>query len=592
VASQEPAAHVVSLLLGLGARGRTSPVAILRALGAPEKLLPRPEDSCAFVVDVGASDERPVVHATFSAEELGFRFGRPRFQPAQIGGDAEIVVDVDEDGSVAFRAALRLGAGGLTVEGTLSALAITARDIDPVWIAAVTTALAGATVVRVDDGSPPTLAPFTVPRAARLGGAVTVQLRAGDPVVRGRITLATPSTAAEPEGSALVLEGALGPARRLDGTSLRGTVALTDLLTTGAFDGAVRPLPGGTVEVEAALHGTLGAAVITGLVTASRLALAFYERPDGASFAQSHSSPVIALTDVAVLARYDRDQLVWHRLAAKAYGGSLGGEGRLGRRGAAIGLRAALALRDVSAGDVPIDATGRPLADLASGRLDVDLRFDREGASPAARATAEGALHLEDGHFPVLLRAQAPLAKYGLGLPSQSASRPSTCRIALHDRGWTFADVVAAVPGCATTGRVDVALDGTVDGALVVRLGQELLEKSKLTLFPSLLAGKLTVPVRITGMAARPDVDADLAACFGTLLSDAAGGVAALFTGSKPPPPLGADNASPRALVPDPYGAAARGDAAAEDALVRALVAAGAPWDVIDARVATHRRGG
>jgi len=71
--------------------------------------------------------------------------------------------------------------------------------------------------------------------------------------------------------------------------------------------------------------------------------------------------------------------------------------------------------------------------------------------------------------------------------------RPRHLR-ALLERGWTFADVVAAVPGCATTGRVDVANDGTVGGALVVKLGAELLEKSKLTLLPSLLAGKLVVP--------------------------------------------------------------------------------------------------
>ena len=149
---------------------------------------------------------------------------------------------------------------------------------------------------------------------------------------------------------------------------------------------------------------------------------------------------------------------------------------------------------------------------------------------------------------------------------------------------------VAAVPGCATTGRVDVASDGTVDGALVVRLGSELLEKSKLTLLPSLLADQLVVPVRITGAASRPHVDADLAACFGRLLSDAAGGVASLFTGSKPPPPLTPESTPSRTLAPDPFGAAGRADAAAEDALTSELVAKGADWNEIDARIAAHRR--
>ncbi len=72
-------------------------------------------------------------------------------------------------------------------------------------------------------------------------------------------------------------------------------------------------------------------------------------------------------------------------------------------------------------------------------------------------------------------------------------------------------------------------------GALVVKLGAEWLEKSKLTLLPSLLADKLVVPVRITGAASRPHVDADLASCFGTLLSDAAGGVAKIKARRRPP---------------------------------------------------------
>jgi hypothetical protein len=582
MAHPEPVLRLVTVLLGLGAAGETSPAALLRSLGVREKLLPRAEDTCAFAVERSADLELPL-RATFSARAIGFRFGRPRFHPAQLGGPAELVVEVPAEGELTIRASLQLGAGSLIVEGHPSALTVTAKDVEPSWVAAVVTALAGTTLVRVDDGSPVTFEPFTVPRTARLGASLLLDL--GRRSARGKVTLDTPRTEAAPEGTSLVLEGAVGPDQAIAGTTLRGALAAADLLTTGAFDGALRPLPEGSLRVDATITGSLRTAAITGLVTTPRLRLAFHERVDGGPHRPSVTAPVIPLADVAALFRYDGATLAWQRLAARAYGGSLGGEGRLGRRGAFVGLRAALALRDVTAGEIPIDANGRLLSDLASGRLAIDLRFDRDGAGEATSTTAHGALCLEDGVFPVLQRAQAPLGKVGLGLPPQTASGPATCTIALHARGWTFAEVIAAVPGCATTGRVDVSPDGAVDGALVVKLGAELLEKSKLTLLPSLLADQLVVPVRITGAASRPHVDADLASCFGTLLSDAAGGVAKIF--SRPPPPLAAPPA--RTLGPDPFGASARGDAAADDARARELVLEGVAFDEIAARLGAPR---
>ncbi len=125
-------------------------------------------------------------------------------------------------------------------------------------------------------------------------------------------------------------------------------------------------------------------------------------------------------------------------------------------------------------------------------------------------------------------------------------------------------------------------------GALVVKLGAELLEKSKLTLLPSLLADKLVVPVRITGAASRPHFDADLASCFGTLLSDAAGGVAKIS--SRPPSPMAVEAEPTGTLAPDPFGAATRAAIATEDALLRELFLAGAAFGDIDVRVAAHRR--
>ena len=235
---------------------------------------------------------------------------------------------------------------------------------------------------------------------------------------------------------------------------------------------------------------------------------------------------------------------------------AIASEGVLGLTEATRGVVATASLRDVNAGELPIDAS-RTVSLIASGHLSVDLRVEN--------GAGRGVLRLDDGVFPVLARGEAPLAKVGLRLPGTTASAPATCTIGLSERGWTFGDVYAAVPGCVATGRLDVDPAGVLDGALVVALGKELLETGTMT---SLLTERLTVPVRITGSAAAPVVDADLAATFGSFMTN--NRVAAVFRSkeSVAPPP------APVVELP-PIEAR---DLDREASTLRAWIRAGADW--------------
>jgi hypothetical protein len=215
------------------------------------------------------------------------------------------------------------------------------------------------------------------------------------------------------------------------------------------------------------------------------------------------------------------------------------------------------------------------------------MRFDRQGE--AGVVTGHGQARLDDAAFPLLARERAALAKYGIAPPAENATAPATLVIDLGERGWSLTQARGAVPGCEAAGDVHAAFDGTLEGALVVTLGEELLASSAVLVVPSILAEKLTLPVRIGGTLAHPRIDADLGACLGRfvtdnrvtqLFSEAASDVVSLFTGREatrpaPPPPTPPTNVQ---------------SARTDDELLRELAAARADWDEIEARLTEHRR--
>lgn len=473
-------------------------------------------------------------------------------------------------------------------EGSAPRLVVHARDADATFAEAVCRLTRGRLEVRVERDGPRPADELWIPRTAKIAGELTL---AADLTTTAEIAL---ETAAQPDGSSSVLLSSLrlspAPALRLDGSTLRGTLAIADALTAGAFDTALRPLPEGAARIDATLKGAIDDVVLAGFATVPRIRLAM----SGDSPA-IRNGPIVFATDVTTLFRIDTSKIVWQRCEGQVYGGRLQSSGVVGYGAGFVGMQSTIALRDVSLGHVPRDRSGRPVAESAFGRLNVDVRFDRKGET--GPVLGRGFARLDEAAFPALQRTRPSLARYGLEPPDARAIAPATVEITLAEHGWAFSNAFAAVPHMEARGDLRLGFDGNAEGAFVVTLGEAFLAASPLFVLPSILAERLTMPVRIDGPVARPNVHADLGTCFSRFMSEnrlsafvgeAASEVASLFTGKRPAPPPPQPSWPPAGHQPPPSPTAPID----EDAIIRELVAKGADWDEIEERLEDHRRGG
>lgn len=481
--------------------------------------------------------------------------------------------------------------GIVPFEGASSAprLVVHGRDAEASFGEAVCRLARGRLKVRVERSGSRPADELWIPRTAKIAGELTL---AADGSTTAEIAL---ETAVQPDGSSSVLLSSLrlsaAPALRLDGSTLRGTLAIADALVAGAFETALRPLPEGSARIDATMKGAVEAVVLSGFVTVPRIRLAM----TGDSPA-IRNGPIVFATDVTTLFRIDTSKIVWQRCEGQFYGGRLESSGIIGYggdEGGFVGLQSTVALRDVSLGHVPRDRSGRPIAESAFGRLNLDMRFDRKGE--AAPVHGRGFARLDEAAFPALQRTGPSLARYGLEPPDPRAIAPATVEIGLGEHGWAFTNAFAAVPHMEARGDIRLGFDGNADGSFVVTLGEAFLGASPLFVLPSILAERLTMPVRIDGPVARPSVHADLGSCFSRFMSEnrlsafvgeAASEVASLFTGKRPAPAAPQPSWPPVAHPPPPS------PAIDEDAIMRDLVAKGVDWDEIEERLDDHRRGG
>jgi hypothetical protein len=566
----------------------------------------RPEPAGSITLDLGLYGrlDELVLSGLLTSPSLRLAIvSRPEIAPLVVD-DVATALAVDHRSLTYAKGRFRAYGGTFSAEGTIplepaaatpgsaapALLDLHARDASASFIEAVAAFAPGRVRVRAEREGVRPGEEIWIPRTARVSGELRL---AADRSIAAEIALETsrPSDPEDAAGTALLATFRLSPEQRVDGSSIRGTVAVADVVASGAVAMDVRPLPEGAARIDATLKGPIDDVVLTGFLAAPRLKLALHE---GARVAAD--APTFVVTDLTTMVRIDATKIVWHRFEARAYGGTLASAGLLGAGtdGTFVGLQANVSVRDVSAGHLPTDPRGTPLAEIAFGRLSAEMRFERSGVD--GPVTGRGRARLDEGAFPVLARARPALGRYGLTPPAERAVGPATLSIALGQLGWSFSDIRGAVPGCAAIGDVRIGFDGSVDGALVVTLGRELLASSAVLVVPSILAEHLTIPVSLGGTLARPKVDADLGACLGrfvtdnrvtAMFSEAASDVVSLFTGrapSKPAPPLPSD-APP---VQERPGV----EPQADDALLREVVAAGVDWDEIEARLEEHRRGG
>lgn len=471
--------------------------------------------------------------------------------------------------------------------GTAPRLVVHGRDANASFAEAVARLARGRLKLRVQRDGPRPADELWIPRTAKIAGEVTL---AADMSTSAEIAL---ETAAQADGASSVLLSSFrlsrAPEARVDGSTVRGTLSIADALVAGAFDTTMRPLPEGAARIDATMKGAIDDVVFSGFATVPRIRVAM----TGDSPA-IRNAPVLFATDVTTLFRIDTSKIVWQRFEAQAYGGRVESSGVIGYGATFAGLQSTVALRDVSLGHVPSDRAGTPLAEVAFGRLNLDMRFDRKGE--VGTVLGRGFARLDEAAFPALQRTGPSLAKYGLEPPDARAIAPATVEIVLGEHGWTFTNLVAAVPHMEARGDIRLGFDGSAEGLFIVYVGEAFLAASPLLVLPSILTEKLTLPVRIDGAVARPNVHADFGSCFNRFMTDnrlsafvgeAASEVASLFTGRRPAPPPPPAPWPPPARVPQ-----APQEPIDEDALIRELVAKGADWDEIEERLEEHRRGG
>lgn len=325
-----------------------------------------------------------------------------------------------------------------------------------------------------------------------LAGSGRLRL-SGDLALRADVSLSTPA------GTALELGLALGRERDLDGSTLTGDVALSDVLASGLVAGGWEP--SGIVTVDALVgRATARGPVVLVALDSERIVVTAAEPP-----------LVAVATNVFAALRVDAGGVMWSRLEARLYGGTVASSGIWEREGR---QQARVSFSQVAVHELPAIA-GREPHDLVRGRVSGSVIGRVDGHLIAA-----GDLMLEDAAFPVLDLVRPVLARYGLRPPNEDAFGPVTATIVGNDWGLALRNVKVDLRGATLRGDLGVSRLRVLDGRAEVTLEEAYLRTSKLLTLPRVLADHLVVPIRIDGPLERPRIHARLGESLGRFLED------------------------------------------------------------------------
>ena len=347
----------------------------------------------------------------------------------------------------------------------------------------------GARLRGAGDGPRP-LDEIWLPRELAASGRLRLS---GDLSLRADVSLKTPVGTALELGLVLAREG------HLDGSTLTGDVALSDLLASGLVGGGWEPR--GIVTVDALVGATTARGPVVLVALDSEQIVVTAAEP-----------PLVAVaTSVFAALRVDAGGVMWSRLEARLYGGTVASSGvweREGRR------QARVSFSQVAVHELPAIA-GREPQHLVRGRLSGSVIARVDGHLVAA-----GDLMLEDAAFPVLDLVRPVLARYGLRPPNEDAFGPVTATLVGNDWGLALRNVRVDLRGATLRGDLGVSRSRELDGRAEVTLEEAYLRSSKLLTLPRVLADHLVVPIRIDGPLERPRVHARLGESLGRFLED------------------------------------------------------------------------
>ena len=438
--------------------------------------------------------------------------GRPDVPPYVL---EDATVDVAIDAAAFVYENLRFSAHGgrFVARGTIPLVAGTLEEAPRIALrleeGGAELAVALANLIERSDPASPRLAvqvegprpldEIWIPRDLVASG----ELRWYDARRPGALALAVDVTLGTPRGTEAAVAVRLSNRGAFDGTTLRGRIALGDLVASGALGPRPLVLPEGVAEVDAFARGGGEGLAGAGRLEAERLVILAGER----------ETVHVELADVVARFRVDRRGVTWKDVEARAYGGSVVSTGHREHAGSTW---ARVSIVGIAVHDLPPIA-GRAPSSWVRGHLSASV-IVRWGSGGELRAG--GILTLDDATFPAMELVRAPLARYGLRPPNEDAAAPVTALLVGSDGGITLADLNVQLHGAKLRGEVGLSRGLVLDGRVDVTLEEEYLRTSKVLAIPRALTQKLVLPVRIEGPIARPVVHADLAACLGHFLED------------------------------------------------------------------------
>lgn len=311
--------------------------------------------------------------------------------------------------------------------------------------------------------------------------------------IRGEIAL-------ESSESALLIPLTIGAApslaeARLDGTQIRGRLAIRDAVGLGFLDGPITPRPVGSFNVRARVGGLVSAPRVEAHVDSAACRVDVWGLID------------LPLSDVEADVLLDPEAIVWKGARARLFSGEATAEGVLGFTDAFRGLDSVMECDGVVIGRLVLPSG--PVGEHVDGRLRGRLHVRRLDGGAIG---GEGTAHLSEPSYPLVRHAERQLAGVGLPLPRPRGTTPLTCTLVFSDSHATVDDLEASIEGTAVRGRGRVGYDGSLHGDASARLAGAYLAKSPLFVIPASIAGGITVPVRIRGTLEQPRLAADVAA--------------------------------------------------------------------------------
>jgi hypothetical protein len=380
---------------------------------------------------------------------------------------------------------LHLEEGGAELAEALAHLAIRKRPSADTGASAALPALLRMRAAREGVRPPEEI---WLPRALTAHGHLIL---AADLALDVEVMLETPAGTA----ASLVLRRVRGGA--LDGSTLCGSLAVSDLVASGVLGSKAPITSEGILEIDALARGHGDGIVVAGWIGADRITVA--------------RGPSFVLADLTALWRVDHAGVKWNELSASAYGGTLSSSGTFEGSGA---LRARASFSSIAVHDLP-ELSGRAPASFVRGALSGTVIARWDGSFRAV-----GELLLDHAAFPALDLVRPTLARYGLRPPNEDATAPVSASIVGTDRALSFRDVKLDLRGAIVRGELRVTRDRTLDGRAEVTLEEEYLRTSKVLTLPRVLTERLVLPVRVLGPLDRPRVHGDLAGSLGRFLKD------------------------------------------------------------------------